>query len=119
PGHHPLWPFGHGLCPDAPYLGCRRHASGHGPFDCGEHGRSGQDPNALSAKMDKLSTVERALEQIRLEEGEGFQMYREKILDRYRDDQRETTSLAIKILSVAGGLLATLAFAGFLGVLDL
>lgn len=69
--------------------------------------------------MDKLSTVERALEQIRLEEGEGFQMDREKILDRYRDDQRETTSLAIKILSVAGGLLATLAFAGFLGVLDL
>jgi len=68
--------------------------------------------------MDTLNNMERALEEIAAREGEDFRADRETILGRYgrRAGERD---MAIKVLSVFGGILATLSFAGFLGVMDL
>ena len=68
--------------------------------------------------MEKVKNMERALDEIASGEGEGFWAQRETILQRYGQNKGEH-GLAIKILSIFGGLLATVAFGGFLGLLDL
>ena len=68
--------------------------------------------------MEKLKNMERALDEIASREGGGFLADRETILHRYGQNTGEN-GLAIKILSIFGGVLATLAFAAFLGYLDI
>lgn len=68
--------------------------------------------------MEQPVKMERALDALATGEGAGFKADREAILRHYVQNQQEN-GLAIKILSIFGGLLATLAFAGFLGYLGL
>ena len=69
--------------------------------------------------MDKSKFIAQVLERIQASEGAGFRMDREKILDKYRREPGESGPLAIKVLSVLGGILATVAFGAFLGFLDI
>lgn len=68
--------------------------------------------------MDRTKFIAERLDRIQASEGAGFRMDREKILDRYQREPGETSGFAIKLLSVLGGILATAAFAAFLGFLD-
>lgn len=52
-------------------------------------------------------------------EGESFEYNKKEIEKEYDDSQKEKSSIAIKILSVLGGFLATLAFLGFLFIAGL
>ncbi|MEE9349667.1 MAG: DUF4401 domain-containing protein [Flavobacteriaceae bacterium] len=64
--------------------------------------------------MNKLDKINRLLQKIKAKEGDSFTYNEETILAEYKhnDDNKSTTT--IKILSVLGGILATLAFVGFL-----
>ena len=71
--------------------------------------------------MEHTNKVKTFLESIQKKEGEHFQYNESAILEAVGRDKSETSSLAIKVLSVFGGFLASLAFLGFLfifGVYD-
>jgi hypothetical protein len=63
--------------------------------------------------MDKLTNKKALLDSIRLSEGTKFVCNEKAILDEYQIQGDNKSSLAIKILSIFGGFLATLAFLGF------
>jgi hypothetical protein len=66
--------------------------------------------------MDKLTDKKALLANIRLSENDNFKDDENAILNTYRLQSENTSSLAIKILSIFGGFLAMLAFVGFLFV---
>ncbi|TAI47809.1 DUF4401 domain-containing protein [Flagellimonas allohymeniacidonis] len=69
--------------------------------------------------MDKLAHISKLLEQIRSSEGDTFAYDEGKIREVYEKQGANTSSLAIKILSIFGGFLAMLAFLGFLTITGL
>lgn len=64
--------------------------------------------------MDKLTSKKALLDRIRLLEGAKFQCNEKTILEEYNTQGENKSSLVIKILSIFGGFLATLAFIRFL-----
>ena len=69
--------------------------------------------------MDKLTSKKALLDSIRLSEGAHFECDEKAILEEYTTQGVNKSSLAIKILSVFGGFLATLAFLGFMAIAGL
>ncbi|WP_431127058.1 DUF4401 domain-containing protein [Flagellimonas flava] len=67
--------------------------------------------------MERTNRVKTFLETIQKKEGEHFQSDESAILEALVRDKSETSSLAIKVLSIFGGFLASLAFLGFLFIL--
>ncbi|TMU55106.1 DUF4401 domain-containing protein [Flagellimonas algicola] len=67
--------------------------------------------------MERTNRVKTFLETIQETEGEHFQFDESAILEALGQDKSETSSLAIKVLSIFGGFLASLAFLGFLFIL--
>ena len=68
--------------------------------------------------MEHMKNMEEIMEAIRATEGDGFQYDEPAILAEYGQKEDKKSNLAIKILSIFGGLLATLAFAVFLFILE-
>ncbi len=64
--------------------------------------------------MNKEDNLEKILNAIQLEEGNGFECDKDAILGDYKKQEENHSSIAIKILSVFGGIMASLAFVGFL-----
>jgi hypothetical protein len=64
--------------------------------------------------MENKFNIKDNLEHISKQEGNSFKFDEIEIETEYSNSQKEKSSLAIKILSVLGGFLATLAFLGFL-----
>lgn len=64
--------------------------------------------------MEELVNKKKILDTIRLSEGVHFNSDDKAILKEYKIQEDNKSSLAIKILSIFGGFLATLAFLGFL-----
>ena len=69
--------------------------------------------------MDKLTSKKVLLDSIRLSEGAKFECDENAIYEEYNTQGENKSSLAIKILSIFGGFLATLAFLGFLTIAGL
>lgn len=69
--------------------------------------------------MNKETEITELLHQIRQTEGEGFECDEAAILREYQKQDSEKSSLAIKVLTIFGGFLATLAFLGFLTIAGL
>lgn len=69
--------------------------------------------------MGELEGKKHMLRQIRSREGGTFEMNEDAILAEYKKQDTNTRGLAIKILSVLGGMLSSLAFLGFLFILGL
>ncbi|MGJ8743373.1 DUF4401 domain-containing protein [Polaribacter sp.] len=69
--------------------------------------------------MDKLTSKKALLDTIRLSEGVNFECDENAVFKEYELLLENKSSLAIKILSIFGGLLAMLAFLGFLGIAGL
>lgn len=69
--------------------------------------------------MDKLTNKKLLLDSIRLSEGTNFNCDENAIFNEYNLQRENKSSLAIKILSILGGFLATLAFLGFLAIAGL
>jgi hypothetical protein len=69
--------------------------------------------------MDALTKKKELLESIRLSEGVNFECDEAAILKEYAISSENKSSLAIKVLSIFGGFLATLAFLGFLAIAGL
>lgn len=69
--------------------------------------------------MDKLNSKKALLDLIRQSEGVTFECDEKAVLEEYKDQGENTSSIAIKILSIFGGFLATLAFLGFLVIAGL
>ena len=67
--------------------------------------------------MERANRVKTFLATIQKKEGEHFQSDEGAILEALDQDKGETSSLAIKVLSIFGGFLASLAFLGFLFIL--
>ena len=68
--------------------------------------------------MERMKNMEKIIDAIRATEGDGFQYDETAILAEYGQKEGKKSNLAIKILSIFGGLLATLAFAVFLFILE-
>lgn len=68
--------------------------------------------------MDRIENIKNLLNTIRSSEGSGFTCDEGKILANYHTKEGEKASLAIKILSVLGGILASAAFIVVLFLLD-
>ncbi len=64
--------------------------------------------------MDKLTHIKSLLDTIRLSEGSKFECDENSILEEYSLIKENKSNLIIKILSIFGGFLATLAFIGFI-----
>ncbi len=64
--------------------------------------------------MDKLTNRKSLIDSINLLEGDEFEYNETAILNEYQLQVDNKSSLAIKILSIIGGLMATIAFLGFL-----
>ncbi len=64
--------------------------------------------------MDKLTNIQHLIENIRLKEGANFECNENSIVKEYAIKEENDASLAIKILSIFGGFVATIAFLGFL-----
>jgi len=64
--------------------------------------------------MENDINIRKNIEYIRELEGNSFKFNETEIEKEYANSQKEKSSIAIKILSVIGGFLATLAFLGFL-----
>ncbi|RKD94526.1 DUF4401 domain-containing protein [Marinifilum flexuosum] len=64
--------------------------------------------------MENDINIRKNIEYISKLEGNRFKFNENKIEKEYADSQKEKSSIAIKILSIIGGFLATLAFLGFL-----
>lgn len=69
--------------------------------------------------MDKLTNIKELLDSIRLSEGSDFEYDEKAILEEYNTLEKNKSSLVIKILSIFGSFLATLAFLGFLVIAGL
>jgi len=69
--------------------------------------------------MPNETPVHALLAHVRAQEGDAFVCDEEALLSEYRKREEDTSSLAIKILSILGGLLACAAFLGFLAVAGL
>jgi hypothetical protein len=69
--------------------------------------------------MNKVEQVQKILKSVQTFEGEQFQYNEQAILDEYQKKDSNKSSLAIKILSVFGGLFATMTFLGFLASVGL
>ena len=69
--------------------------------------------------MDKLINKKALLDRIRESKGASFEYNEEAILEEYQMQADNKSSLAIKLLSIFGGFLATLTFLGFLGITGL
>lgn len=69
--------------------------------------------------MDKLTHTKALLDNISLSEGSDFVFDENAILNEYQKLGENKSSLAIKILSILGGFLATLTFLGFLAIAGL
>lgn len=67
--------------------------------------------------MERANREKTFLATIQKKEGEHFQYDESAILEALGQDKCETSSLAIKVLSIFGGFLASLAFLGFLFIL--
>jgi hypothetical protein len=66
--------------------------------------------------MDELTSKKELLERIRLSEGDEFECDEKAVLKEYSRNKENQSSIAIKVLSIFGGFLATLSFLGFLGI---
>ena len=66
--------------------------------------------------MDKLSNKQVLLERIRLSEGPEFVFDETAILKAYAKEIDNKSSIPIKVLSIVGGILASLAFLAFLAI---
>jgi hypothetical protein len=66
--------------------------------------------------MDKIENKKSLLDQVRLSEGIEFECDENAILAEYDIQEENKASLAIKILSIFGGFLASLTFLGFIGI---
>nr|WP_299340198.1 DUF4401 domain-containing protein [Allomuricauda sp.] len=66
--------------------------------------------------MEKIDRIKAFLEGIRSEQGDTFEYDEKGIVEDLEAQTSNQASLAIKVLSVLGGFLATLAFVGFLGI---
>ncbi|MEN8139197.1 MAG: DUF4401 domain-containing protein [Bacteroidota bacterium] len=64
--------------------------------------------------MDKQEYIKEIIAKIQLSDNTEFKYDELSIVKEYRQQEENKSSLAIKVLSVFGGLLATLAFMGFL-----
>ena len=60
--------------------------------------------------MDKRTNVKAFIDRIRTSEGVNFEYDEDAILKEYNALEEQKSSLTIKILSIFGGFLATLAF---------
>ena len=69
--------------------------------------------------MDKSTNITTLLDSIRLSEGAEFEYDEKAIFNEYKNQKENKSSLAIKVLSIFGGFLATLAFLGFLAIVGL
>lgn len=69
--------------------------------------------------MDKLTKKKALLDSILLSEGAQFECDVNAIYEEYNRQEENKSSLAIKVLSIFGGFLATLAFLGFLVIAGL
>lgn len=69
--------------------------------------------------MESIKRHKELLEQILKTNGESFEYDENAILEEFQQKDNQTATLAIKILSVFGGLMATLAFLGFLVIVGL
>ena len=69
--------------------------------------------------MDKRTNVKAFIDRIRTSEGVNFEYDEDAILKEYNTLEEQKSSLTIKILSIFGGFLATLAFLGFLFIAGL
>lgn len=68
--------------------------------------------------MEHMKNLEEILDAIRASEGDGFQHDDAAILSEYGEKEATKSNVVIKILSIFGGLLATLAFVVFLFILE-
>lgn len=68
--------------------------------------------------MDRIENIKKLLNTVRSSEGSGFTYDEGKILANYHNKKGEKSSLAIKILSALGGILASSAFIVVLFLLD-
>lgn len=66
--------------------------------------------------MEKIKTIQKLLDEIQSGEGSSFVYDKDAILGAYQNPDGEQPSLAIKLLSVFGGLSASLALFGFMGL---
>ena len=69
--------------------------------------------------MGKLEEKKEILQQIQAMEGAHFEFDESAILAEYKKGEGEKSSFMIKVLSIFGGILASLAFLGFLMILGL
>jgi len=69
--------------------------------------------------MDRLTNITTLLDSIRLSEGPKFECNEKAIINEYQNQKENKSSLAIKVLSIFGGFLATLSFLGFLAIAGL
>ncbi|MFZ4399324.1 MAG: DUF4401 domain-containing protein [Bacteroidales bacterium] len=69
--------------------------------------------------MSNVINIKEMLNQIKLSEGEAFEYDETAIENEYKKSTTEQSSIAIKILSVCGGILASMAFIGFLMIAGL
>ncbi|WP_190810378.1 DUF4401 domain-containing protein [Flagellimonas sp. S3867] len=66
--------------------------------------------------MEKINAIKKLLDEIQFEEGSSFVVDKEALLSTYQNPEAEQPGLAIKLLSVFGGFLASLALFGFMGI---
>ncbi len=69
--------------------------------------------------MDELNSKTEFIDRICLSEGASFECDKKAILDEYQILESNESSISIKILSIFGGLLASLVFIGFLAIVGL
>jgi len=69
--------------------------------------------------MNKKENIERLIKSIQTIEGESFKVNDHDLFEELKNSEGNKSSLAIKILSIFGGFLATLAFMGFLFIAGL
>src|SRR5690554_5111352 len=69
--------------------------------------------------MEPLTNKKELLESIRSIEGSTFDCDEKAILQAYNKEKEQPSNLAIKILSILGGFLATVSFILFLGLVGL
>lgn len=69
--------------------------------------------------MEKLNNIQTTLNQIQQEQGSLFTYNESKIIETYTVQEDNKGSMSIKILSILGGMLATLFFTGFLAIAGL
>ncbi|SNY94974.1 DUF4401 domain-containing protein [Flagellimonas pacifica] len=69
--------------------------------------------------MDKVTSIKSILETIRADETSRFECDENALMQEYLNKSKEKSSLAIKVLSIFGGFLASLAFISFLFILGL